>query len=159
KACNDAGKARMETVSGKDYILLLMWPTDQLFSQDLKSSLDARFKPLGEEEKKDVEDPGNESGNPIKGKDSEVPITEEPRINQEKNDNINSTNNINTASDGNSTNNVNVVSSTINVAGSEVNAIELLNDPNMPELEEIGRFSDTEDDILGDDMNNLDTYF
>ncbi|GJU71654.1 putative ribonuclease H-like domain-containing protein [Tanacetum coccineum] len=32
-------------------------------------------------------------------------------------------------------------------------------DPNMPELEEIGRFSDVEDDILGADMNNLDTYF
>ncbi|GJU13997.1 putative ribonuclease H-like domain-containing protein [Tanacetum coccineum] len=33
------------------------------------------------------------------------------------------------------------------------------NDPNMPELEEIGRFSDAEDDISGADMNNLDTYF
>ncbi|GJY09060.1 putative ribonuclease H-like domain-containing protein [Tanacetum coccineum] len=32
-------------------------------------------------------------------------------------------------------------------------------DPNMPELEEIGRFSDAEDDILEADMNNLDTYF
>ncbi|GKB35890.1 putative ribonuclease H-like domain-containing protein [Tanacetum coccineum] len=28
KACDDAGKARMETVSGKDYILLSMWPAD-----------------------------------------------------------------------------------------------------------------------------------
>ncbi|GJX20310.1 putative ribonuclease H-like domain-containing protein [Tanacetum coccineum] len=40
KACNDAGKARMETVPGKDYILLPMWPADLLFSQDSKSSLD-----------------------------------------------------------------------------------------------------------------------
>ncbi|GJU46479.1 hypothetical protein Tco_1203745 [Tanacetum coccineum] len=32
-------------------------------------------------------------------------------------------------------------------------------DPNMPELEEIARFSDAKDDILGADMNNLDTYF
>ncbi|GJY32112.1 ribonuclease H-like domain-containing protein [Tanacetum coccineum] len=38
KACNDAGKARMETVPGKDYILLPMWPADPLFSQDSKSS-------------------------------------------------------------------------------------------------------------------------
>ncbi|GKC22267.1 retrovirus-related pol polyprotein from transposon TNT 1-94 [Tanacetum coccineum] len=45
KACNDAGKARMETVPGKDYILLPMWPADPLFSQNLKDSPDARFKP------------------------------------------------------------------------------------------------------------------
>ncbi|GKF95671.1 hypothetical protein Tco_0288406, partial [Tanacetum coccineum] len=109
KACNDAGKARME---------------------------------IGEE-KKNAEDPGNESGNPIEGKDSEVPSTEEPRINQEKDDNINSTNNINIASDGNNTNNVNAVSSTVNAAGTEVNAvdpktsIELPNGPNIPKLEDI----------------------
>ncbi|GJZ25023.1 ribonuclease H-like domain-containing protein [Tanacetum coccineum] len=40
KACNDASKSRMETVPGKDYILLPMWPADPLFSQDSKSSLD-----------------------------------------------------------------------------------------------------------------------
>ncbi|GKD19183.1 putative ribonuclease H-like domain-containing protein, partial [Tanacetum coccineum] len=93
--------------------------------------------------KKDAEDPGNESGNPTKGKDSEVSSTEEPRINQEKDDNINNTNNINTASDGNSTNNVNAVSSTVNAVGLEVNvvdlktSIELPNDPNMHELKDI----------------------
>ncbi|GJY89080.1 hypothetical protein Tco_0503708 [Tanacetum coccineum] len=124
KACTDACKARMETVPGKDYILLPIWPADSLFSQDSKSSPDAGFKPLGEEEKKDAEDPGNKSRNPTEGKDSEAPSTEKPRINQEKDDNINRTNNINTASDGNNTNNVNVVSSTVNVAGSEVNAID-----------------------------------
>ncbi|GKD21001.1 retrovirus-related pol polyprotein from transposon TNT 1-94, partial [Tanacetum coccineum] len=35
-----------------------------------------------------------------------------------------STNNINTGSDGNSTNNVNVVSSTVNTAGSKVNVVD-----------------------------------
>ncbi|GKF22250.1 hypothetical protein Tco_0074572 [Tanacetum coccineum] len=45
KACNDAGKAKMETI-----------------------------QIIREEEKKDAEDPGN--------KDSEVPSTEEPRVNQ-----------------------------------------------------------------------------
>ncbi|GJY94295.1 putative ribonuclease H-like domain-containing protein [Tanacetum coccineum] len=69
KACDDAGKARMETLPGKDYILLPMWPTDPLFSQNLKDSPDAGFKPSGEEEKKDAKDPGNESGNPTEGKD------------------------------------------------------------------------------------------
>ncbi|GJU41966.1 putative ribonuclease H-like domain-containing protein [Tanacetum coccineum] len=73
KACNDAGKARMETVPDKDYILLPMWPADPLFSQDLKSSPDVGFRPSRKEEKKDAEDPGNKSGNPTKGKDSEAP--------------------------------------------------------------------------------------
>ncbi|GJY55091.1 hypothetical protein Tco_0446755 [Tanacetum coccineum] len=164
KGCNDAGKARMETVRGKDYILLPIWPADSLFFQDSKSSPDARFKPSGEEEKKDDEDPGNESGNPTKGKDSEVPSTEEPRTNQVKLDNINNTNNINTTSDGNNTNNVNAVSSTVNVASSEVNAvdpktsIELLNDPNMPELEDIVYSDDDEDVGAEAGMNNLDAF-
>ncbi|GJX45793.1 putative ribonuclease H-like domain-containing protein [Tanacetum coccineum] len=118
----------------------------------------------GEEEKKDAEDPGNESGNPTKGKDSEAPSTEEPRINQEKDDTINNTNNINTASDGNSTNNVNAVSSTVNVAGSEVNvvdpktSIELPNGLNMPELEDIVYLDDVKDVDAEADMNNLDIF-
>ncbi|GKF19016.1 hypothetical protein Tco_0067654, partial [Tanacetum coccineum] len=44
KACDDAGKARMETLPGKDYILLPIWPVDPLFSQNSKESPDARFK-------------------------------------------------------------------------------------------------------------------
>ncbi|GJV91533.1 hypothetical protein Tco_1539346 [Tanacetum coccineum] len=137
---------------------------DPPFSSSLKDSPDARFKPSGEEEKKDAEDLGNESGNLTKEKDSEVPSTEELRINQEKDDYINSTNNINTASDGNITNNVNAVSSTVNAAGTEVNvvdpktSIKLLNDPNMPELEDIV-YSDNDEDVGEEaDMNNLDAF-
>ncbi|GJS62993.1 putative ribonuclease H-like domain-containing protein [Tanacetum coccineum] len=147
KACNDAGKARMETVPSKDYILLPMWPADLLFSQDLNSSPDVGFRLSGEEERKDAEDLGNE--------DSEVPSTEEPRedqrVNQELDASINSTNNINTVSDGNSTNNVNVISSTVNAAGIKVNvvdpktSIELPNDLNMPELEDMVYLDDDED--------------
>ncbi|GJR82549.1 putative ribonuclease H-like domain-containing protein [Tanacetum coccineum] len=98
------------------------------------------------------------------GKDSEVPSTKEPRINQEKDDSINSTNNINTASDGNSTNNVNAVSLTVHAFGSEVNvvdpktSIELPNDPNMPELEDIVYSDDDEDVGIEADMNNLDSF-
>ncbi|GJS39701.1 uncharacterized mitochondrial protein-like protein, partial [Tanacetum coccineum] len=164
KACDNAGKARVETVPGKDYILLPLWTQDPPFSSSSKDSPDAGFKPSGEEEKKDAKDPGNESGNPTEGKDSEVPSTEEPRINQEKDDYINSTNNINTASDGNNTNNVNAVSSTVNAAGTEVNAvdpktsIELPNDPNMPELEDIVYSDDDEDVGAEADMNNLDAF-
>nr|GEU43057.1 retrovirus-related Pol polyprotein from transposon TNT 1-94 [Tanacetum cinerariifolium] len=62
----------------------------------------ASYKTLGEEEKNDIEDPGNE--------DSKAPITEEPRFNQEK-DNVNSTNKVNAAS------------STVNAASNEVNVV------------------------------------
>nr|GEY67297.1 hypothetical protein [Tanacetum cinerariifolium] len=98
-----------------------------------------------EEEKKDAEDPGN--------KDNEVPSTTEPRVNQEKDTNVNSTNNINT------------VSSTDNAAGIKDNVVNVnivygcVDDPNMFDLEEICRFNDAENDDLGADMNNLDTYF
>ncbi|GJS73109.1 retrovirus-related pol polyprotein from transposon TNT 1-94 [Tanacetum coccineum] len=132
KACDNTGKARMETIPGKDYILVPLSIQEPPSSSSSKDSPDAGFKPLGEEEKKDAEDPGNESGNPTIGKDSEVSSIEEPRINQEKDDNINitipyqinSTNYINNASDGNNTNNVNAVSSAVNTVGSEVNAID-----------------------------------
>ncbi|GKE87897.1 putative ribonuclease H-like domain-containing protein, partial [Tanacetum coccineum] len=58
-------KARMETVPVKDYILLPLWPADLPFSQNLKSSPDARFKPLGDNEKKVTEEPGKEGGDLI----------------------------------------------------------------------------------------------
>ncbi|GKF45470.1 hypothetical protein Tco_0132022, partial [Tanacetum coccineum] len=55
KACNDAGKARIETVPGKDYILLPLWHADRPFSQNSKSSPDVGFKPSGDNEKKVTE--------------------------------------------------------------------------------------------------------
>nr|GFB70058.1 hypothetical protein [Tanacetum cinerariifolium] len=75
------------------------------------------------EEKKDAEGSGNI--------DSEVPNTEEPRINQEKDAKVNSTNNIN------------AISLTINVADIEDNAVDenivygCADDLNIPNLEEI----------------------
>ncbi|GJY41015.1 retrovirus-related pol polyprotein from transposon TNT 1-94 [Tanacetum coccineum] len=49
---------------------------------------------------------------------------------------------------------------TVNAADTnEASPFDVQDDPNMPELEEISRFSDAEDDNLGADMNNLDTYF
>ncbi|GKD69591.1 retrovirus-related pol polyprotein from transposon TNT 1-94 [Tanacetum coccineum] len=121
KACNDAGKARMETVPGKYYILLPMWPADPLFSQDSKSSPDARFKSSGDEEKKDAKDPRNESGNPTEGKDM-------------------MDNNVNVVS---STINAAVIK--VNVVDPKT-SIELPNDPNMPELEDIV-YSDNDEDV------------
>ncbi|GJZ84950.1 retrovirus-related pol polyprotein from transposon TNT 1-94 [Tanacetum coccineum] len=87
KACDDAGK--METVPGKDYILLPLWPVDPLLSQSSKSSFDDGFKPLGDYEKKITKEPGKEGGD--SSKDSEC-------NDQEKDDNVNSTNNVNAAS-------------------------------------------------------------
>ncbi|GKD50300.1 ribonuclease H-like domain-containing protein [Tanacetum coccineum] len=84
KVCDDAGKARMETILGKDYILLPLWTADSPFSQSLKISPDVGFKPSSDDE------------NPRK--DSEF-------NDQEKEDSDNSTNNVNVAS----TNEVNAV--------------------------------------------------
>ncbi|GKC48188.1 ribonuclease H-like domain-containing protein [Tanacetum coccineum] len=154
KACDDAGKARVETVAGIDYILLPLWTQDPSFSSSPKSSPDAGFKPSREMEQKDTKDPRNESE--ASGKDSEVPSTEEPiedqRVNQEKDSNVNNTNNINT------------VSPTVNAASKEDNVIDenivygCADDPNMPDLKEIARFSDAEDDSAKADMTNLDTH-
>ncbi|GJS85803.1 putative ribonuclease H-like domain-containing protein [Tanacetum coccineum] len=148
KACDDAGKASIETVLGKDYILLPLWPVDLLFSLDSKSSPNDGFRPSSDGEKKVDGDPSKE----------------DEKNNQEKDDNVNNTNNVNTASDGNNTNNVNAVSSAINAAGIEVNvvgaktSIELLDDPNMPELEDIV-YSDNNEDVGAEtDMNNLDAF-
>ncbi|GJS41031.1 putative ribonuclease H-like domain-containing protein [Tanacetum coccineum] len=65
----------------------------------------------------------------------------------------------------NSTNNINTVSPTINAASLEDNDVDenivygCANDSNIHDLEEIGKFSDVENDDSGADINNLDTYF
>ncbi|GJZ48085.1 putative ribonuclease H-like domain-containing protein [Tanacetum coccineum] len=136
--------SRVEKVPGKRLPTCTLWTQDLPFSSSPKDSPNAGFKPSGEEEMKDVEDPGNEGG---------IPSTKEPRINQEKDASVNSTNNIN------------IVSPTVNAASIEDNVVDenivygCADDPNIPDLEEIGRFSDAENDDSGADINNLDTYF
>ncbi|GJZ26316.1 putative ribonuclease H-like domain-containing protein [Tanacetum coccineum] len=101
------------------------------------------FKPSGEEEKIDSEHQENE--------DSEVPNTEEPRVNQEQDANVNNTNNINT------------VSPTVSAADIENNVVDenivygCIDDPNMPNLEEIVYSDDDEEVGAEADMNNLAT--
>nr|GEW96906.1 hypothetical protein [Tanacetum cinerariifolium] len=101
------------------------------------------FKPSGKEEKKDAKDLRNE--------DNEVLSIEEPIVNQEKNANVNNTNNINT------------VSLTSNAASIKDNAIDedivygCADDPNMPNLKGIV-YSDEDEDVGAEvDMTNLDT--
>ncbi|GJS55006.1 putative ribonuclease H-like domain-containing protein [Tanacetum coccineum] len=142
KACDDTGKARMKTVPGKDYILLPFLTQHPPFSSSSNDSPDDGFKPSGEEEKKDAEH--------LENKDSEVPNTEEPRVNQEQDDSVNSTNNINT------------VSST--TASIKDNAIDenivygCADDLNMPNLEEIVYSEDDEGVGAEADMNNFNTF-
>ncbi|GJR95131.1 putative ribonuclease H-like domain-containing protein [Tanacetum coccineum] len=130
KACDDAGKARMETVPGKDYILLPLWTADPPFSQSSKSSPNDGSKPSSDDGKKVDENPRKES----------------EFNDQEKEDDVNNTNNVNAAS----TNEVNVV-------GAKT-SIELPDDPNMPALEDIVYSDDDEDVGAEADMNNLDAF-
>nr|GEV18248.1 hypothetical protein [Tanacetum cinerariifolium] len=112
---------------------------------DPNSSHDDGSKPSSDDGKKVDEDPSKES----------------ECNDQEKEDNVNSTNNVNIIG------NVNTVSSIVNADGTnEVNAIggkisiELPFDPNMHALEDVSIFnfsSDDEDDGAVVDMNNLDT--
>ncbi|GJW29388.1 hypothetical protein Tco_0046263 [Tanacetum coccineum] len=81
KASDNACQARKETEPVKDYILLPLWTTDPPYSQDPKSSHDDGSKPSSDDGKKVDEDPR---------KDSECK-------DQEKEDNVNNTNNVNTA--------------------------------------------------------------
>ncbi|GJX78959.1 retrovirus-related pol polyprotein from transposon TNT 1-94 [Tanacetum coccineum] len=132
KASNNAGQARKETKPIKDYILLSLWTADLPYSQDPKSSHDDEFKPSS--------DDGNKVDEDLR-EDNECK-------DQEKEDNVNSTNNVNVAG----TNKVN--------ASSGKTSIELTFDPNMPALEDYSIFDfsrDDEDDGAEADMNNLDT--
>ncbi|GJV92915.1 putative ribonuclease H-like domain-containing protein, partial [Tanacetum coccineum] len=140
KACDDVGKVRTVLVPGTDYILLPFLTQDPSFSSNSKDS-PIGFKPSREEEKMDAEH--------LQKENSEVPNTEEPRVNQEQDESINSTNNINT------------VSSTVNTASIKDNVVDenivygCINDQNMHNLEEIVYSDDDEEVGAEADMNNL----
>ncbi|GKA79315.1 putative ribonuclease H-like domain-containing protein [Tanacetum coccineum] len=118
KSYDNAGKASVETVPGKDLILLPLWTQDPLFSSSSKDSPDDGFKPSGGRKRRMLK---------IQG--------------------------------------MNIVSLTVNAAGIKDNAVDenivygCVDNLNMPDLEEIGRFSNAKDDDSRADMNNLDMYF
>nr|GEU77838.1 hypothetical protein [Tanacetum cinerariifolium] len=128
KASDNAGQAKQETKLVKDYILLPLWTADPPFSQDLKSSHDDGSKPSSDDGKKVDEDPRKEN----------------ECNDQEKEDNVNNTNN---------------VSSTI-IAARTNKDNELPFDLNMHALEDVSIFNfsnnDEDDDIVAD-INNMDT--
>nr|GEW69149.1 ribonuclease H-like domain, reverse transcriptase, RNA-dependent DNA polymerase [Tanacetum cinerariifolium] len=107
------GKSRVETVPDKDYILQPLCTQDLLFSFSSKDSSGDGFKPSGEEEKNVAKDLGNE--------DNEVLCIKEPRVNQEKDANVNSTNNINIVSQTD-----NAVSITDNAVDENINKVRLV---------------------------------
>ncbi|GJT39725.1 putative ribonuclease H-like domain-containing protein [Tanacetum coccineum] len=82
---------------------------------------------------------------------NKVPNIKEPRVNQEQDANVNNTNNINT------------VSLTVNASDIENNIVDenivygCIDDPNMPNLEEIVYSDDDEEVGAEADMNNLAT--
>ncbi|GJW80691.1 putative ribonuclease H-like domain-containing protein [Tanacetum coccineum] len=139
----DTGQDGKKIVPDQEYILLLLLASDPSLSKSSKDFLDAGFKPSGEEEKMDSEHPEN--------KDSEVPNTKEPRVHQDQDVNVNSTNNINT------------VCPTVNVVDIESNIVVenivygCIDDPSMPNLEEIVYSDDDEEVGAEADMNNLAT--
>ncbi|GJS91124.1 uncharacterized mitochondrial protein-like protein [Tanacetum coccineum] len=196
KACDDAGKTKMETIPNKDYILLPLWTNDLPFSSSSKDSPNAGSKPSGEEEKKNETDIQKRTKNKAKNNktehrmekcekmkqnqsqrvnqakksteksnsqksrvhltevsDNEKKVTEEPgkkggdsSNDQEKEDSVNSTNNVNVA-----------ITNEVNAVGAKT-SIELLDDSNMPELEDIVYSDDDEDVGAKADMNNLNTF-
>nr|GEU52848.1 hypothetical protein [Tanacetum cinerariifolium] len=120
KASDNTGQVRKDTELAKDYILLPLWTDGLPFFQDPKSSHDDGSKRSSDDGKKVDEDPRKEN----------------ECNDQEKEDNVNNTNNVNT------------VSLTFNVAGTNEDN-ELPFDPNMPALEDFTIFnflSDDEDD-------------
>ncbi|GJR16543.1 putative ribonuclease H-like domain-containing protein [Tanacetum coccineum] len=114
KACDDAGKASMET-----------------------SSPDVGFKPSGDDEKKVTEEPRKKGGDSSNNGES---------YDQEKEDNVNSTNTVNATS-----------TNEVNAFGAKT-SIKLPDDPNMPKLEDIVYSDDDEDVGAEADMNNLDAF-
>nr|GFA80321.1 hypothetical protein [Tanacetum cinerariifolium] len=122
----------MDTVLGKDYILLPYWTIGPLISQESKSSQDDGCQPSSPAGKNIDEDLRQES----ECKD------------QEKEDNVNSTNNVNV-----------VGTNRVNDVGANTNN-ELPFDLEMPALEDIITFnilSDQKDADREADMNNIDT--
>ncbi|GJX95405.1 ribonuclease H-like domain-containing protein [Tanacetum coccineum] len=132
KASDNAVQARKEIEPIKNYILIPLWSADLPFSQDPKSSQDDGSKPSGDDEKKVDEYPRKDSKS----------------IDQEKDDNVNSTNNVNAAS-----------MNKVNAVGGKT-SIELPDDLNKPASEDISIFDllrDNEDVGAEADINNLGT--
>ncbi|GKC00874.1 putative ribonuclease H-like domain-containing protein, partial [Tanacetum coccineum] len=141
----DAGQAGKKTLHSHEYILLPLWTPDSPISSSLKSSDD---KVADDVEKKSTKDPTKQDDYD----DQDLRDEFERLIHQEKDENVNSTNNINN------------VSSTVNTTSINDNVVDenivygCEDDPNMHNLEEIVYSDDDEDVGAKADMTHLDTH-
>ncbi|GKA12097.1 hypothetical protein Tco_0691643 [Tanacetum coccineum] len=120
KASDNVGQARKETEPVKDYILLPLWIADPPYSPKIHRV---------------SHNDGSKPSKAIDGKKVDENLGKESECNdQEKEDNVNNTNNVNVAS----TNEVNAI-------GGKT-SIELPFDPNMPALEDYNIFDITRND-------------
>nr|GEX35094.1 putative ribonuclease H-like domain-containing protein [Tanacetum cinerariifolium] len=116
------------------HTLMVMQTADLPFLQEPKSSQDVGCKPSNDAGKKVIEVPRQEN----KCKD------------QEEKGSVNNTNRVND------------VSSTVNAASNKVNVVGRKSSiPNMPELEDISIFEDSNEDVFGveADLHNLESTF
>ncbi|GKB85544.1 hypothetical protein Tco_0957816 [Tanacetum coccineum] len=88
KASNNAGQARKEIESVKDYILLPLWTVDPPFSQDQKSSHDDGSKPSSNDVKKVDEDPKKESEFNVVGENISIELPFDPKMSALEDDSI-----------------------------------------------------------------------
>nr|GEW05433.1 putative ribonuclease H-like domain-containing protein [Tanacetum cinerariifolium] len=122
----NAGQAGKKTVPDQEHILLPLWTSEPLLSHGPKMVTEVPEKESEVSSKEDNQDLRDEF---------------ERLIQQEKNG----------ENDVNSTNNINTVSSTVNTASIKGNAVDenivygCVNDPNMPNLEEIVYSNDNEE--------------
>nr|GEU58068.1 copia protein [Tanacetum cinerariifolium] len=107
----------------------------KITGKEPNSSQDAGFKPF----------------NDVGKKVNEVPRQENKCKDQKEKDSVNSTKRVNV---------VNVDSNEVNAVGRK-SSIKLPDDPNMPELEDISIFEDSNEDVFGAeaDLNNLESTF
>ncbi|GJV57076.1 putative ribonuclease H-like domain-containing protein [Tanacetum coccineum] len=134
KAYQDAGKARMEKVPEKEYILLPLWAADPQVSSQPKTFPDDGLKPSEKDDKKYDDQQGDQGQEDNDARDD-----------QDKEESVNCINIFNAAN-----------SKEVNIAEANTN-MELPDDPNMPPLEDI-IYSEDEDDVGAEaDITNLDS--
>ncbi|GKB27218.1 putative ribonuclease H-like domain-containing protein [Tanacetum coccineum] len=80
KACDDAGKSRMETVPSKDYILLPLWTADPPFSQSPKSTPDEGSTPSCDDGKKVDEDSRKDREVNVVGGKTSIELPDDPNM-------------------------------------------------------------------------------
>nr|GEV85303.1 hypothetical protein [Tanacetum cinerariifolium] len=146
----NAGKVMKETVSAQQYVLLLLWSTGSQDSQNISDDVaNAAFDVKENENDVFVFSNGKFSSNSTNRVNAVSSPVKAARLNS-----TNNTNSFNTASPS-----VNAVSPNFGITGksSFVDPSKYLDDPDMPELEDIV-YSDDEEDVGAEaDLSNLET--